>query len=178
MNKRLYITFKIKPETATEFRSYSRRLGKQQTDCLQLMLDFFKNHSLSPLDDLGPNLTSIEQRIKSRVNALIAILKDIEKTQTKPTHAMLQLLFQENSVKKNELLMEKKQRLLSAQSGEDFQPAISNALEIDLRKRLSQKTNDLKYVLERVSVVRSSFGTPHFRLNITKEEYELLKSKL
>ena len=178
MNTRLYITFKIKPETATEFRSFSRRLGKQQSDCLQLMLDFFKNHSLSPLDELGPTITSVEQRLKSRVNALIAIVKDIEKTQTKPTHAMLQLLFQENSVKKNELLMEKKQPLFSAQSGEDGHPGMSNALETDLRKRLSQKTNDLKYVLEKVSVVRSSFGIPHFRLNITKEEYELLKSKL
>ena len=178
MNSRIYTTFKIKPETATEFRSYSRKLGKQQSDCLQLMLDFFKNHSLSPLDDLGPNLTSIEQRIKSRINALIAILKDIEKTQTRPTHTMLQLLFQENTVKKNEVLMEKKQPVLSQQPGAERRSFPDSAIETDLRKKLSDRTRDLKYVLEKISVARSSFGVPHFRLNISREEYELLKSKL
>ena len=178
INSRMYITFKIKAETAAEFRSFSRKLGKQQSECLQLMLDFFKIHSLSPLDELGPNLTSIEQRIKGRINALIAILRDIEKTQTKPTLLMLQLLFQENTVKKNELLMEKKQAILPQNSGDDSQSSSGHTIEDDLRKKLLERTKDLKYVLEKVSVVRSSFGVPHFRLNISHEEYDHLKSKL
>jgi hypothetical protein len=37
----------------------------------------------------------------------MAVLIDIEKTQIKPSHAMLQLLFSENSIKKKELVPEK-----------------------------------------------------------------------
>lgn len=60
------------------------------------MLDFFKNNGLSPLEELEPNFLTLEKRIKMRINAVVAVLRDIEKTQTEPSHAMLQLLFQES----------------------------------------------------------------------------------
>ncbi len=75
---------------------------------LLLMLDFFEKNGLSPEDDLKPNLKATENLFKKRINALIAIIKDIEKTQTKPTLAMLQSLFEVAEPKKKPLILEKK----------------------------------------------------------------------
>ncbi|GHA33023.1 hypothetical protein GCM10007103_13090 [Salinimicrobium marinum] len=177
MEKQPYITFKIRLQTAEEFRNYSRQLGKQQSETLQLMLDFFKVNRLSPLEELGPNFITLEKRIKDRINALVAILKDIEKTQTKPTHSMLQLLFQESPITKKEILREKNQQDLSNDNSLHFELLAAKSMEKDLRKKLTEKTEDLKQILDRVAVVRNSFGRPYLRLNLTKEEFEQLKSR-
>ena len=67
------------------------------------MLHFFERNDLSPDDDLGIN----NNRTNKRINAVIAILKNIEKTQTKPTVAMLQSLFEQAEPPKKKLILEK-----------------------------------------------------------------------
>ena len=172
-----YVTIKIKRKTAEDFRRFSRELVAQQSECLQLMLDFFRNYQLSPRDELGPQMTTLEKRIKTRINALIAILKDIEKTQTKPTFSMLQLLFQESPVRKKELLLEKNSS--TGTTGKTYgERSAYPSPELELRKKLLERTQDLNHVLEKVVVNRSSFGSVYLRLNMSKEEFEQLKHKL
>lgn len=177
MNKELYVTLKIKLATAENFRLFSRQLREQQTESLQLMLDFFKNNGLSPRDDLGPNITTLEKRLKVRINAVIAILRDIEKTQTRPTHSMLQLLFCETPGKKKEVLLER--HLQDSPGPTNLQRDLlkSRNTETELKKKLDETTADLRLILEKVTVVRNNFGSTHFRLNLSKEELEALKSK-
>jgi hypothetical protein len=57
-------------------------------------MDFFENNSLSPHDELGPNMIHLEKNLKSRINALIAIIKDIEKNKINPTLAILESLME------------------------------------------------------------------------------------
>ena len=178
MQNEPYITLKIKSQTAGEFRIFCRKLGKQQSDSLQLMLDFFKNNRLSPSEELGPNFITLEKGLKVRINAVVAILKNIEKTQTKPSHAMLQLLFGENSVKKKELLLEKTQQEPAKNDHLQQEIVAYQNMESELRKKLYERTHDLKSVLDKVAVVRNNFGRIHLRLNLSREEYEQLKSKL
>ncbi|MBU2950197.1 hypothetical protein KO493_05770 [Tamlana agarivorans] len=71
---------------------------------LLLMMDFFERYELSPEDDLKPGIFETENRIKKRINALVAIIKNIEKNQTKPTMAMLQAVFENVETKQNYLL--------------------------------------------------------------------------
>lgn len=174
MTNENYITLKIKSKTAEEFRKYSRSLGKQQTDSLQLMLDFFYINSLSPLDELGPNFTTLEKRIKMRINALVAIIRDIEKTQTKPTLAMLQLLFQHTPAKKD-ILVEK------SRTSEAKNPIIHLELQKRnqlLQKKLNQSRDIFRIILKRVAISRSSFGKIQLRLLMTQSEYEEIKQKI
>ncbi|WP_435138403.1 BfmA/BtgA family mobilization protein [Formosa sp. A9] len=89
-----FVTLKIKQSVAKQFKSYSKRLGKSHSISLLLMLEFFDRSGLSPEEQLGPNMQTLELAIKRRLNAMIAIIKDIEKHQTKPTAAMLQALFE------------------------------------------------------------------------------------
>lgn len=111
--KEVFETLKIKRSVANEFRRFSKMLSKSQSMTLLLMLDFFKENGISPTECLGPRMETLENRIsiliKKRMNGMIAIMKDIEKTQTKPTAAMLYSLFEQNDPKKEKpLLLEKK----------------------------------------------------------------------
>nr|WP_236958644.1 BfmA/BtgA family mobilization protein [Joostella atrarenae] len=49
----------------------------------------------------------MEREIKKRINAVIAIIKDIEKHHDKPTTAMLQSLFIKLEPKSENLMLEK-----------------------------------------------------------------------
>lgn len=74
---------------------------------LLLMIEFFESNGISPKESIGPQMQTLESLIKKRINGVIAIMKDIEKNQTKPTVAMMQSLFKETEPKKKPLLMEK-----------------------------------------------------------------------
>ena len=72
------------------------------------MMEFFENNGIAPTESMGPKMQTLETLIKKRINGVIAILKDIEKGQTKPTVVMMQSLFQESEPKKTPLILEKK----------------------------------------------------------------------
>lgn len=84
----------IKSSVAQKFRQFSKRMGASQSMTLLLMLDFFEANGVSPRESLGPHVHTMESLIKKRINAIIAIMKNIEKNQTKPTVAMMHALFE------------------------------------------------------------------------------------
>ncbi len=173
MNKEVFVTIKIKEKTAGQFRIYSRSLGKQQSETLQLMLDFFEGNQLSPLDDLGPNMLTLEKKLKTRINAVVAILRDIEKTQTKPTLAMLQLLFQEIPAKK-EVLVEKTS--LTQKKANNVQQQNYEKIR-SLQDRLKLSREIITALLDHVAVSRSSFGKVQLRLLMSETELQQIKDK-
>lgn len=172
MNTTPFVTIKLKQDTAEDFRRFSKNLRKQQSETLQLMLDFFQNHNLSPAEDLGPNMKTLEANLGKRINSLIAIIRDIEKTQTQPVLAMLQLLFQEETSKKKEPLLEKELK----SSKEDPQNVATGQVK-QLESNNLELQTDIKLVLQKVVVVRNSFGRPYLRLNLSQEEFIKLKIK-
>ncbi len=106
--KEQFETLKIKSSVAKKFRRFSRTISKSQSISLLLMIEFFEDNGISPTESMGPKMQSLETLIKKRINGVIAILKDIEKGQTKPTVAMMQSLFREAEPKKQPLILEKK----------------------------------------------------------------------
>ena len=104
--KEQFVSLSIKSSVVKRFRKYSKSISKSNSMTLILMVEFFERNELSPEDDLKPGLVETENRIKKRINALIAIIKDIERNQTKPTLAMLQSLFM-NVEPKPKILIEK-----------------------------------------------------------------------
>ncbi len=75
---------------------------------MSTMLDFFFYNEISPKEKLGPTGRTIEAKLLKRINAVIAIMRDVEKTQTKPTVAMIQTLFEMEEPNKKPLIVEKK----------------------------------------------------------------------
>lgn len=106
--KEQFQTIKIKTSVAIKFRRFSKKMSQSQSMTLLLMLDFFEHNGVSPNESLGPQIQTLENLIKKRINGMIAIVKDIEKNQTKPTVAMLQALFEQTSPENNSLMVEKK----------------------------------------------------------------------
>jgi len=103
-----FIGIRFKKETAKRFQEFSRTHFKSHTEAMATMLDFFFYNEISPKEKLGPTGRTIEASIKKRINAVIAIMRDMEKTQTKPTVAMIESLFQTEVPTKNPLILEKK----------------------------------------------------------------------
>ncbi|WP_416441536.1 BfmA/BtgA family mobilization protein [Leeuwenhoekiella sp. A16] len=103
-----YTGIRFKKETAKRFQQFSRKHFKSHTEAMATMLDFFFFNEISPKERLGPTGRTIEASLKKRINAVIAIMRDMEKTQTKPTVAMIQSLFETEEPKKKPLIVEKK----------------------------------------------------------------------
>ena len=103
-----FITIRIKRKTAKRFQKFSKTYFNSHSETMAAMLDFFLYNKISPKENLGPTGRRIEQTFKKRINAVIAIMRNIEKTQTKPTLAMLQSLFETEGVKDKALTLEKK----------------------------------------------------------------------
>ena len=101
---------KIKTSVARRFKIFVRKFQASNSMTLDQMLEFFEKHQLLPNDEIPNHLLQTERRLLKRINAVIAIMKDMEKTQTKPTVGMLEALFAVNEAEDDEpLFLEKKQ---------------------------------------------------------------------
>ena len=106
--KERFESLSIKAPVAKRFKLYCKGISKSQSMALLLMLEFFENNGISPEESIAPHIQTLENLIKKRINGMIAIIRDIEKNQTKPTTAMLQALLEQEEPKKKPLLVEKK----------------------------------------------------------------------
>ncbi|RXJ45709.1 BfmA/BtgA family mobilization protein [Gelidibacter gilvus] len=130
-----FITIRIKRDTAKRFQEFSRTHFKSHTEAMATMLDFFLYNEISPKEKFGPsgrtiavNLNTVETNLLKRMNAIIAIQRDIEKTQTKPTMAMLESLFQAEEPKNKSLILEKKFR--EEKKGDSFEEKRNTTKEL------------------------------------------------
>ena len=103
-----FITIRFKRKTAKRFQEFSKMHFKTHTEAMEAILDFFFYNEISPKENLGPTGRTIEAKLLKRINAVIAIMRDVEKTQTKPAVAMLQSLFELEEPTKKPLILEKK----------------------------------------------------------------------
>ncbi|GAL77291.1 hypothetical protein JCM19274_5004 [Algibacter lectus] len=181
--KERFATFKIKESVANKFRKFCKEISKSHSMTLRDMVDFFEIHQLSPLDSIDGSLSAVEIRIKRRISNAIAIIKDIEKSQTLPTVAMLQSLFQQQFEPEQEEsdfeddfdFIEKK-----FENGHEDEQWMEETTIPKIRyERLEDKMEVLKtdfsYVLEKVKEVKSSFGKDYLKLELTLEEIEKYK---
>ncbi len=168
---------KIKSSVAKKFRSYCRSLSRSQSMTLQLMLDFFQDNNLSPHESLGTNMTTLEGSIKKRINALIAIVKDIEKNHHKPTTAILQSLFEQTSdIEKKETQLYDFDTPNMASNTEELDYYRSHYF--DIKAQCGDLKHDLETIIKSTKYIKSSFGNSHYRLELSKGNLENLKQKL
>lgn len=103
-----FTSIRFKNETAESFKKYSKCIATTHTEALELVLQFFAKSGLHPKDDVGPLFKKLERVIVKECNTIIAILKNIERTQLKPTHALVMLLYE--AIKEEKEAMEKMKR--------------------------------------------------------------------
>lgn len=103
--KERFVSISIKSSVAQKFKKFSRQIAKSQSLTLMLMLEFFEMNEISPMEQLGPSNRTLENELKKRMNAIIAIIKNIEKNQTRPTAAMLESLFTQANEEEEALMV-------------------------------------------------------------------------
>ena len=178
-----FIGIRFKKDTAKQFQTFSRRYFKTHTEALQTMLDFFFYNEISPRESLGPNGRTITNLIKKRFDAMAAILKNMEKNGVLPTKTMLELLFERSPQKKRKqapLLMEGRQ---DDPERDMFFKKVEEAIVIErkhtnLKRDLRQNRAEFIALLNKVQLVKSSFGKPRLQLDMAQEDFEKLKIRL
>lgn len=171
-----FYTIRFKRATAKRFKSFSKKITKSYSESMEMIMNFFEWHGFLPSDRFGKSIIQEIIRNRKRTEATIAIIKDIEKHQTKPTTAMLQTLFEETSnIEKEEEEYNFETPTLITENEEltYYRNGYYNNKE---------KYNTLKYdvedIIKKTKYIKNNFGSGYFRLNITKEEFEQLKQKL
>ncbi|MDO6602814.1 BfmA/BtgA family mobilization protein [Arenibacter palladensis] len=178
-----FSNIRFKKDTAQRFQTFSRRYFKTHTETLQTMLDFFIYNEISPKESFGPNGRTIANLIKKRFNAMVAMLKNMEKHGVLPTKAMLELLFESSPQKKQgqaPLLM----------AGKKFDPdrdrflkKVEEAIAMEkdftnIKRDFGELRTDFLNLLNRVELVKGSFGRPRLQLDMSQEDFQKLKIKI
>lgn len=114
---------------------------------------------------------------------MVAIMKNIENHGVLPTKAMIELLFEHSPQKKRgqaPLLMEGRE---ADPERDRFFKKVEEALVIErkytnLKRDLNQNRTEFIALLNKVKLVKSSFGKPRLQLDMTPEDFDKLKLKL
>ncbi|SRX55033.1 BfmA/BtgA family mobilization protein [Aequorivita sp. CIP111184] len=177
-----FATIRFKKSTAKRFREYSKYVGKSHSESMNIILDFFKNNGISPHENVGHYFKRLEGAILKKLDSIIAIIKNIEKSQLKPTTAMLSLLTEEVFMQKQPLLLENKTGF-NNELGESMEDA---TIKIDtIRKQNGTLIKELEYhrkmtsrLLDKTILIKPKFGKAYFKLEISPENFENLKERL
>ena len=169
----------IKDNVAIRFRLFSKKISKSHSETITIMMDFFEWHGFHPskkfsksiLQEVLKNRALTQTSIK-RNEATIAIIRDIEINQTKPNNAMLLSLFREKIKEEKPIRKEKKFDKEKANKSDEIEISIPKIRYERLAGKMQNISKDFSYVLENVTVVKSSFGKEYLKLEISKSELE------
>ncbi|MEM1337090.1 MAG: BfmA/BtgA family mobilization protein [Bacteroidota bacterium] len=169
MNReRTFLSINFHKKTVERFKGFCQKHGATYTDTVEDMMDFFDRYQLSPRVDYGKNLWDMEGNIKKRINAVIAIIKDVEKHQTAPTNAMIRSLFEQDPKAEEE---EQPELLLAEATHFEAITKIPSRPEMEL---LTTR-KDLGNLLSRIRRVSTGLGKKRLQLDMGLEEFEALK---
>jgi len=177
-----FSNIRFKKKTARRFQEFSRRFFKTHTEALQTMLDFFFYNEISPKESLGPNARTLENLIKKRFSGLAAMMKNLEQHGVNPTKAMMELLF-EHTPQKQKSKKGTNNSNRDVSKDDAFFTSAFNAIELQkentiLKQHLKSTQNQFLETLDKVHFVKSSFAKTKLQLNMSKGEFESLKSSL
>lgn len=173
----IFARIQFRVETINRFRKFSKELDHTHTETLEAMMDFFVQYKINPFGDLGKDLQGLEVNLKKRINALIAIVKDIEKHQTGPTTAMMQLLFEQAP---RPTPNHPAHRESQSRRNDNFFATAQRGIELErentqLQQELERIKNDMELLLSNAKISTRGLGKPKIILELSKEELERLQ---
>lgn len=173
-------TIRLKRKTIIKFKEYSKKTSPSYSETLDFMIAYFEDNNISPYDQ--PNrlgLGSLVGTLDKRLDAVTTILREIEKTQLKPTREMLETLFEGMDEEKEPKYIERSQAEI-----EDSKTQTEKHLEYYAKaydrskKELQQVRNELGILFKNMTHVKNTFGKDYYRLDLPKEKIEEISSRL
>jgi len=173
-----YSNVSVRHNVAVRFRAFSKKISKSHTETLVVIMDFFEWHGISPFCRFASQISKEEEKTRKRIDAVIAIIKDIEKNQTKPTTVLLQSLFEEKILEEEPEMIEKKFIDKPPEEKKKVEITVPKIRYERLHSKLISVGEDFGYVLENVKTVKNSFGKPYLKLELTEGELEKFKKTI
>lgn len=170
-----YSGINIKRVVAKQFREFSKAYPGNHTEVLHAMINFFETHQWSPYDSMDGSLTGVEKRLKKRISAVIAIIRNMEKEQTKPTNAMLQALFAAEDDLEQEIQEFPIPNLETKPTKNKMQLEYEKE---QLEKQLLDLGASLKILFDAIEIKNSSFGKTQIRIHLEENNWIKLKRKI
>lgn len=178
----------IKEPVLLKFRRFSKLFGKSQSMTLLAMMEFFERHGISPDQHFGETIASMKLFIKRRFNAMVAIMRSIEKEQTLPTVSMIQALFQQeldpeegDEWEGDFDFFEKQLTEINTPTNPelmDKETTVPKIVHERLKEQLEELKADFGHVLDHVSVTKNRFGKDHLKLDLKPGAIEQYRTKL
>ena len=172
-----YANINLRKEVTERFRAFSKKVAPSHAETLTAMMDFFEWHGYSPYQRFGKDILADNQKTRKRIDAVIAIIKDIEKSQNIPLiniETMLQALFEGNLKRERP----KPQPIKIQREITKEQNRITHFEWEHLQQKHRKTREQFHLLLEQVELVKSRFGNDYLKLNITREELARLKRTL
>lgn len=178
-----FFTIRFRRTTAQRFKRFSKKVSGSYSESMEMMINFFEWHGFLPSEKFEKSIGKEIIRNRKRTDALMSVIRNIEKHQTKPATAMLKLLFEHSPNKKSgqaPLLMEGKE---ADPEKEMFFKKVEKAIEMerehtDIKRDYGQLKLQFIDLLNKVQLVKVGFGKPRLQLEISPEEFEKLKTKI
>ena len=185
--KEQFTCLSIKISIAKKYRRFCRTQGHSQSLTLLAMVEFFEHNGISPNERMYETIASLKYLIKRRFNAMVAIMRSIEKEQTLPTVSMIQALFEQELASNGEEWDNDfdfiEEQLTETKKPTDMEPYDAEVTVPKIRyDRLEERYKELRadfaYVLDHVSMFHNRFGKDHLKLDLNPGAIEKYRTKL
>ncbi|RUA17635.1 MAG: hypothetical protein DSY83_03715 [Flavobacteriia bacterium] len=185
--KEQFTCLSIKISIALKYRRFCRRHGHSQSLTLLAMVEFFEHNGISPDERMHETIASLKYLIKRRFNAMVAIMRSIEKEQTLPTVSMIQALF-EQELESNGEELDNDFDFIEQQLTETRKPLEPESFDGEitvprirferLEEQLEELKSDFGHVLDHVVESRNPLVKKHLIMDLNPGAIEKYKRKL
>ena len=177
-----YSNITIRKETATRFRTYSKKFSKSHSEVLDGMVHYFKENNLEPFGEgtkiIVDSIKKLERQMMKKIDRLIAIIKNMEKTSIRPTYEMMLILYEayvkDGRKPRREPVQIQEERM-------DFLEPRNTVPKVEHERILQEFESYKKHcneILNNVEKVEPLMGKPYLKINMGIEDFESLKHKL
>lgn len=171
-----FYTIRFKRATAKRFKHFSKKVSGSYSETMEHIIDFFEWHGFRPTERFEKSIGQELIHNRKRTEAAIAIIRDIEKNQTKPSSVILQQLFEEGSretATENEVthafgtptLLDENEEL--AHYRESY---------YRIQKEHQALRQDMEQLLTKAKYIRPALGGGHVRVELDQKAFETLKT--
>ena len=177
-----YSNITVNKETATRFRSYSKKFGKSHSEVLDGMVHYFNENNLDPFREgtkiIVDSIKKMEVKMMKKFDRLIAIIKNMEKTSIRPTYEMVLILYEayvkDGRKPRREPVQLQEERM-------DFLEPRKTVPKTEHDRMLQEFNEYKKYcneILNSVEKVKPMMGKPYLKINMGIGDFESLKYQL
>ena len=177
-----YSNITVKKETATRFRSYSKRFNKSHSEVLEGMIQYFKENNLDPFGEgtkvILDSIKKLERQMMKKFDRLIAIIKNMEKTSIRPTYEMVLILYEayvkDGRKPKREPIKIQEERMDFLESRNTV-PKVEHERILHEFESYKKRCNE---IIDNVEKVEPMMGKPYLKINMGMGDYESIKYQL